>query len=51
LIGGAIIHCADLSGATKDFTVAYAWSEKVNQEFSSQVNFYPLLREISKNLS
>jgi len=37
LIGGAIIHCADLSGATKDFSVAHSWSLKVNQEFSSQV--------------
>ena len=32
-----IIHCADLSGPTKDFPVAYKWSKKVNEEFTKQV--------------
>lgn len=32
-----LLHCADLSGPTKEFSVASAWSYKVNEEFTSQV--------------
>ena len=38
-----MIHCADLSGPTKDFAVAFKWSKKVNEEFSKQVILILLL--------
>ena len=38
-----MIHCADLSGPTKDFPIALKWAKKVNEEFSKQVILTELL--------
>ena len=39
LVTGYMIHCADLSGPSKDFDLAYYWATKVNAEFTAQLSF------------
>jgi len=36
-VTGMIVHCSDVCGPTKAFTVAYQWAVRVNEEFSIQV--------------
>ena len=35
---GMLLHCADLSGPTKEFSIAKEWSIKINIEFTNQVS-------------
>lgn len=42
LITSSIVHCSDLSGPTKNFDLAFYFSQKVNEEFKNQVLFFNL---------
>ena len=35
--GSVLMHCADLSNATKPYDMLLVWSKKVNEEFAAQV--------------
>lgn len=52
LVYSMIIHCADFFGNAKKFEISKSWAEKVNIEFSNQVNKLKLkLLKKENNLS
>lgn len=38
LLSNVVLHCCDFSGNVKPFPIARIWSERINREFTKQVN-------------
>jgi hypothetical protein len=45
-MSGMVIHVSDLSGPTKEYSIARSWTERVHKEFTAQVEKYIEKQEI-----